>query len=69
MDDAGPDGGDGLGQEHRAWRNFHVLAEFEILGEVEALSHGYVAVGLEKHHSEWFAGLDVASHELASGNA
>lgn len=65
LDEAGPDGGDGLGEEHGARGDLHVLAEFEVLGEVEALGHGYVAVGFEEHHGEGFAGLDVAGHEFA----
>lgn len=63
--DAGPEGGDGLGNEHAAGWDFHVLTEFEILGEVEALGHGYVAVGFEQHHGDGAAGLDVACDEFA----
>jgi len=54
-----------LGHEHGPWWNLHVLAQFEILGEVETLSHRDVAVGFEQHHGNWAAGLDVAGYELA----
>jgi len=63
--DAGPKGGDCLCHEHGTRGDFHVLAQFEVLGEVETLCHGYVAVGLEEHHGEWAAGLNVASDEFA----
>ena len=64
LDEGGPYGGDGLGEEHGARRNLHVLAKFEILGEVETLGHSDIAVGFEKHHGEGFAWLDVAGHEF-----
>lgn len=64
LHDAGPDGGDGLRHEHGSPWDLHVLAEFEILGEVEALSHGDIAVGLEEHHGYRAAGLDVSSYEF-----
>ena len=65
LDDAGPDRGDGLADEHGSRGDLHVLSELEVLREVEALGHGDVAVGFEEHHGEGFAGLDVAGHELA----
>lgn len=68
LHDAGPEGGDGLGHEHGAPGDLHVLAQFEVLGEVEALGHGDVAVGLEEHHGYRTAGLDVAGHELPVGS-
>lgn len=64
LHDAGPDGGDGLRHEHGSPWDLHILAEFEILGEVEALSHGDVAVGLEEHHGHRTAGLDVSGYEF-----
>ena len=68
LHDGGPEGGDGLSYEHGTPGNFHVHAEFEILGEVEALGHGDVAVGLEEHHCDGPAGLDVSRYELAVGH-
>lgn len=48
--DAGPEGGDGLGHKHGTDGNLHVLAQLQILGEVEPLRHRDVAVGFEEHH-------------------
>ena len=63
--DGGPEGGDGLGHEHGTPGNFHVHAELKILGEVEALGHGNVAIRLEEHHCNRATGLDVSRDELA----
>ncbi len=67
LHDAGPQGGDCLSHEHGSWWDLHVLAQFEILGEVEALSQGDVAVGFEKHHRYRATGLDITRYELARG--
>ena len=65
LHDGGPEGGDRLGHEHRAPGDLHVHAEFKILGEVETLGHGDVAIRLEQHHCDRSTGLDVAGDELA----
>ena len=67
LDDAGPDSGDGLGHEHGPPWNLHVLAQFQILGEVETLGHCDVAVGLEKHHGHRTARLNVSGYEFSAG--
>ena len=36
-----------LNQEHRFWRDFHVMAELEVGEERDGLRHAYGAVGLE----------------------
>ena len=65
LHNTGPEGGNGLGHEHGAGRDLHVLADFQILGEVETLSHCDVAVRLEKHHSYGTTWLYVARDEFA----
>ncbi len=66
LDDAGPKSGDGLRHEHGAPWDLHVLAQFEILGEVEALCHCNVAIGLEEHHGHGATWLDVSSYEFTA---
>ena len=69
LHDAGPEGGDCLRGEHGSWGDFHVLAQFKILGEVETLRHGNVAVGFEEHHCDGAAGLDVSGYEFTGGQS
>lgn len=64
MDNTSPDSGDGLRHKQRPPRDFHVLAQFQILGEIKALGHCDVAIGFEKHHGYWTAWLDVSSYEF-----
>ncbi len=66
LDDTSPNGGDGLRHEHGAPWDLHILAQFEILGEVEALCHCNVAIGLEEHHGHWATRLDVSSNEFTA---
>ena len=44
---AGDDGRNDLAPEHRARGDLHVVAELEILRELQGLSHGDVAPGLD----------------------
>lgn len=64
LDDASPEGGDSLRPKHGPPWDLHILAQFQILYEIEALSHGDVAVGLEEHHGHWTARLDVTSQKF-----
>lgn len=60
-----PDGGNELGGEHRSLRDMHVVAELEILAEVQRLRHDDVSEGLEHHHSDGVAGLNVSDDEFS----
>ena len=46
-------------------RNLHVVANLEIVGELQGLSHGDVTPGLEHHHSDGLAGEQVTDDQLS----
>ena len=60
----GNKGGNNLNREHDAWWNFHVVAQFQIRGKLNALSGGDVAVSDEYHIGNGTAGKDGATHKL-----
>lgn len=59
-----PDGCNGLRGEQRALWNVHVVAELQVLTEVQCLSHDNVAKRLEHHHGDGVAGLKITDDEL-----
>lgn len=63
--DRGHERGDDLDGEHDAWGDLHVVAQFEVGGELDALRRGDVAVGDEDHVGDGAAGEDGAADELA----
>lgn len=64
LGDAGDEGGGHLDGEEELGRDFHVVAEFEVGGELDALGGADVAVGDEDHVGDWAAGEDDAADEL-----
>ncbi|KAH6607395.1 hypothetical protein Trco_003708 [Trichoderma cornu-damae] len=64
LHNGGPHGGDELRREHDAGGHLHVVAELEVLGKVQGLGHGDVAVVFEHHHGEGPAGNHVADDEF-----
>lgn len=65
LGDGGDERGDDLDEEHDARWNLHVVAEFEVGGELDTLGGGDVAVGDEEHVGDGAAGEDGAADELA----
>lgn len=59
-----PNRGDELRGEHDARGHLHVVAELEILSEIEGLRHGDVSVILEHHHGQGPPRHHVADDEL-----
>jgi hypothetical protein len=53
-----------MGLQHGAWRDFHIVTQFEVFDEGEGLVHGDVAVGFEKHHCRRETGLHVANDKF-----
>lgn len=64
LDNRRPHRGHQLGREHDPGRDLHIMAEFEILGEVQSLRHDQVSVVLKHHHGERAAGDHVADDVL-----
>lgn len=60
----GENGGYNLTPEHGARRNFHVVTEFEIAGEVESLSHRDITPGFEHHHGDGVARESVSDDKF-----
>lgn len=65
LGDGGDEGGDDLDEEHDAGRDLHVVPEFEVGGELDALGGGDVAVGDEDHVGDGAAGEGDAADKLA----
>jgi len=40
------------------------VTEFQVLAEVQGLSHSNVTIRLEHHHGNWVPGLDVTDYKL-----
>lgn len=57
---------DNLCPKHRTRWDFHVVAELEVGGKVEALRHADISPGLEHHHRDWTAGQGVSDDELGN---
>ncbi len=55
---------DHLAPEHRARRDLHVVAEFEVRDELDGLEHGDVSPRLEQHHRDGSAREHVPDDEL-----
>lgn len=55
-----------MDKEHDSRRNFHVVPQFEIGGEFDALCGGYVAVRDENHVGDGAAREYDAAYELAN---
>lgn len=53
-----------LSREHRSLRHVHVVAELEVLAEVQRLCHGDVSHRLEHHHGDRVSRLQVSDDEL-----
>jgi hypothetical protein len=64
LDCACDDGTHDLSPEHGAWREFHVVAEFKVGGELERLRHCDVSPSFEHHHRERSAWEHVPDDEL-----
>ena len=63
------DGRDDLRPEHGARRNLHVVAELEVRGERQCLSHRDVSPSLEHHHGDGAARERVADDQLSDDAA
>lgn len=55
----------GNGVEECYVRNLHVVTDLEVVGKLQRLGHGNVSPGLEQHHSNRFAGKQVADDKLS----
>lgn len=64
VDHPGNDARDDLDPEHDPGRDLHVVAQLEVLGELESLHVGDVAVGLEGDVSDRVARHQVPDHVL-----
>lgn len=64
LHDSRPDRGQKLRREHDARGHLHVMAELQILGKIQGLGHGNVAIVLEHHHGQGPAGDHVPNDEL-----
>ena len=62
---ARPYGGHQLCGEKRALGYVHVVANFQVLAKVQRLRHDDVTKGLEHHHGDGVARLDVSNDELS----
>lgn len=65
LGEGGDEGGDHLHCEEETGRDFHVVAEFEVRGEFDALGRGDVRVGDEDHVGDGAAGEEFPGDELA----
>ena len=65
LGEAGYKSGEHLDGEKKAGRDLHVVAEFEVGGEFDALGRADVAVGDEDHVCDGAAGEDDAADQLA----
>lgn len=65
LGDGGDERGDNLDEEHDAGGDFHVVPEFEVGCEFDALRGGDVAVGDKDHIGDGTAGEYGAADELA----
>jgi hypothetical protein len=58
------DGCDDLAPEHDARRYLHVMTELKVRSELQGLSHGDIAPGLEHHHGDGLARESVTNDQL-----
>jgi len=57
---------DDLAPEHGSGRDLHVMAQFEVRGELQGLGHGDVTPGLEHHHRDRMSREGIANNELSN---
>ncbi len=65
MGEARDEGGENLDGEEEAGRDLHVVPEFEVGGEFDALGAGDVGVGDEDHVCDGAAGEEDPRDDLA----
>ena len=70
MGECGDKGGDQLDGEEEFWRDFHVVAKFQVGGEFDALGRGDVTISYEDHtvskdYFNW--GLSMESYRVGWG--
>jgi len=63
-DEAGDRGGSSLSEEHDPRRDLHIVAKFQVTGEVEGLFRHDGSKHLEDHDGDRFFWNDVAGNEL-----
>lgn len=57
--------GDNLDEKHDSWRNLHVVAQFEIRRELDALRRGNITICDKNHVGDGTAGENNAANQLA----
>lgn len=66
LNDRQPNDSKGLGGEHAARRDLHVVANLHVRDVVEAVIRDHVSVGLEQHHGNGSSGDHITDNHLGN---